>query len=70
MQITGDMTQPARAAALEKFQFDDEIAVFLLSLRSGSVGLTLTAANHLIMMERKNYLWCFWCLWCLLCCEF
>jgi SNF2 family DNA or RNA helicase len=51
VQITGDMTQQKRAKNLEKFQFDDETPVFLLSLRSGAVGLTLTAANHLILLD-------------------
>jgi len=51
VQITGEMTQKKRATNLEKFQFDDETPVFLLSLRSGAVGLTLTAANHLILLD-------------------
>ena len=51
VQITGDMTQQKRSRNLERFQFDDETAIFLLSLRSGSVGVTLTAANHLILLE-------------------
>lgn len=41
-----DMTQSKRSKNLEKFQFDDETPVFLLSIRAGAVGLTLTAANH------------------------
>jgi SNF2 family DNA or RNA helicase len=51
VQITGDMAMAKRGKNLERFQFDDETPVFLLSLRSGSVGVTLTAANHLIMLE-------------------
>lgn len=51
VQITGDMPMTKRSKNLERFQFDDETPVFLLSLRSGSVGVTLTAANHLIMLE-------------------
>ncbi len=39
------MSMDQRQAALAAFK-DGPTSVFLLSVRSGAVGLTLTAANH------------------------
>lgn len=36
---------------LEMFKKDSETTVFLLSQRTGSVGINLTAANHVFLME-------------------
>jgi SNF2 family DNA or RNA helicase len=49
--ITGDMSMHARRAACERFQKDPSIVAFLLSMRAGAVGLTLTAASNVILME-------------------
>jgi len=40
-----------RAKAIEAFQNDPPTTVFLLSVRSGAVGITLTAASIVYMME-------------------
>ena len=40
-----------RAAAIMAFQTAPPTTVFLLSVRSGAVGLNLTAANYVFMME-------------------
>lgn len=40
-----------RRRALEAFQSDPPTTVFLLSVRSGAVGITLTAAQHVFMLE-------------------
>lgn len=36
---------------LETFEKDPETTVFLLSQRTGSVGINLAAANHVFLME-------------------
>ena len=51
VQIRGNMTQKARANALEKFIKEDQKVVFALSMRSGACGLTLTAASRCYLME-------------------
>ena len=43
-----DRRQPQ---AIEAFQGDPPTTVFLLSMRSGSVGINLTAANYVFIME-------------------
>jgi superfamily II DNA or RNA helicase len=40
-----------RAAVVEKFQSDDSIPVFLISLKAGGVGLNLTAADTVIHFD-------------------
>ena len=40
-----------RTKAIERFQTDASVAVFLLSCRSGAVGINLTAASHVFLME-------------------
>ena len=39
------------AQAIDAFQNDPPTTVFLLSMRSGSVGINLTAASHVFLME-------------------
>ena len=40
-----------RAAAIAAFQADPPTTVFLLSVRSGAVGINLTAASHVFLLE-------------------
>ena len=40
-----------RAKALHDFQHDPPTTIFLLSLRSGAVGINLTQANRVFLME-------------------
>ena len=40
-----------RKKQLEQFANDDNVKVFVLTVRAGAVGITLTAANHVFMME-------------------
>merc|ERR1712013_781420 len=49
--LKGNMTLNKRKKALEQFSNDPNVTVFVLSVRSGAVGLTLTAANHVFMLE-------------------
>ncbi len=37
--------------AIDAFQRDPPTTVFLLSMRSGAVGINLTAANHVFILE-------------------
>jgi len=49
--ISGDMTMTQRAKALREFQHDPPTTVFLLSIRAGAVGINLTQANYVFIME-------------------
>ncbi|EFN56965.1 hypothetical protein CHLNCDRAFT_21780, partial [Chlorella variabilis] len=49
--ISGSMPLKQRAKAINAFQQDPPTTVFLLSMRSGSVGINLTAASHVFLME-------------------
>lgn len=37
--------------AVEAFQKDPDTTIFLLSMRSGAVGINLTAASHVFLLE-------------------
>eukprot|EP00554_Chaetoceros_debilis_P006480 CAMPEP_0194078492 /NCGR_PEP_ID=MMETSP0149-20130528/4871_1 /TAXON_ID=122233 /ORGANISM="Chaetoceros debilis, Strain MM31A-1" /LENGTH=345 /DNA_ID=CAMNT_0038759767 /DNA_START=150 /DNA_END=1187 /DNA_ORIENTATION=- len=49
--LSGDMPMSKRAKALRDFQSDPPTTIFLLSLRSGAVGINLTQANRVFLME-------------------
>ena len=49
--LSGDMTMTKRAKALNDFQKDPPTTVFLLSMRAGAVGINLTAANRVFLLE-------------------
>ena len=49
--LSGDMSMNKRKKQLDQFANDDNVKVFVLTVRSGAVGITLTAANHVFMME-------------------
>jgi SNF2 family DNA or RNA helicase len=49
--IEGHMTMQRRKKNMEMFSDDPDCSVFLLSVRAGAVGLTLTAASHVFMFE-------------------
>ena len=51
VRFDGAMTQKARAAVITEFSDSKKGFVMLLSLRAGGVGLNLTAANHVFMMD-------------------
>ena len=44
-------TLKQRARSIDDFQSDPPTTVFLLSVRSGCVGITLTAANYVFLLE-------------------
>jgi len=51
VRLDGSCKQHERADALLDFSSNPNTKVFLLSMRSGAVGLTLTAADHCFIMD-------------------
>lgn len=51
LRLDGSMAQKARAAVLTEFSTSKEGVVLLLSLRAGGVGLNLTMAKRVYMMD-------------------
>jgi len=49
--LSGAMTMQKRSKNLKQFANEGSMSVFVLTVRTGAVGLTLTAANHVFMME-------------------
>ncbi|GAA4088745.1 DEAD/DEAH box helicase [Actinomadura miaoliensis] len=50
--LHGGTSRRRRDELVRHFQEDDEPAVFLLSLKAAGTGLTLTAANHVVHVDR------------------
>lgn len=51
VRLDGSMSQKARAAVLEEFKESKRFTVLLLSLKAGGVGLNLTMAKRVFMMD-------------------
>ena len=49
--LSGDMSMKQRAKALREFQQDPPTTIFLLSMRAGAVGINLTEANRIFLLE-------------------
>jgi non-specific serine/threonine protein kinase len=47
----GSTSAPDREKAIQSFQNDDETRVFLISLKAGGVGLNLTAADYVYIVD-------------------
>jgi non-specific serine/threonine protein kinase len=47
----GSTSAPDRETAIQAFQNDDETRVFLISLKAGGVGLNLTAADYVYIVD-------------------
>ncbi|QUH01171.1 DEAD/DEAH box helicase [Saccharopolyspora erythraea] len=52
LYLHGGTPKKQRDAMVERFQSADGPAVFVLSLKAGGTGLTLTGANHVIHLDR------------------
>ncbi|WP_027344800.1 SNF2-related protein [Hamadaea tsunoensis] len=52
LYLHGGVSKPDRDAMVERFQADGGPSVFVLSLKAGGTGLTLTAANHVVHVDR------------------
>ncbi|MEU6750506.1 DEAD/DEAH box helicase [Spirillospora sp. NPDC046719] len=50
--LHGGTSKQARDDLVQHFQRDEEPAIFLLSLKAAGTGLTLTAANHVVHVDR------------------
>jgi hypothetical protein len=50
--LHGGVAKAGRDEMVERFQGDDGPSIFVLSLKAGGTGLTLTAANHVIHVDR------------------
>lgn len=51
LRLDGTMAQKARAAVLQEFQDGKGFMILLISLRAGGVGLNLTSAGRVFMMD-------------------
>ncbi|KAK9679977.1 DNA helicase rad5 [Basidiobolus ranarum] len=51
VRLDGTMSQPSREKTLSSFNSDQTITVMLASLRSAGVGLNLTAASRVFMLD-------------------
>ncbi len=49
--LTGAMKKEERQQNIDKFQNNEEILVFLLSIKAGGVGLNLTAADYVLIVD-------------------
>eukprot|EP01083_Nonionella_stella_P167007 560115_1 len=49
--LCGSMTLDKRKKQLAQFADNPEVKVFVLTVRTGAVGITLTSANHVFMLE-------------------
>ncbi|MET0136094.1 MAG: DEAD/DEAH box helicase, partial [Kibdelosporangium sp.] len=50
--LHGGVPKGQRDTMVERFQSDDGPAIFVLSLKAGGVGLNLTAASHVVHVDR------------------
>lgn len=50
--LHGGVSKPRRDAMVEAFQSDDGPPIMVLSLKAGGTGLNLTAANHVVHLDR------------------
>ncbi|GAB4494336.1 MAG: hypothetical protein OHK0019_20380 [Saprospiraceae bacterium] len=49
--LTGAVAAPERARAVERFQEDASVQAFLMTLGAGGVGLNLTAADYVFLLD-------------------
>lgn len=51
VSIIGGMDRESRVDAVRRFQQDDNVQIFVGSIHAAGVGITLTAASHVIFLE-------------------
>jgi superfamily II DNA or RNA helicase len=52
LKLDGSVPAGKRAEVVAKFQEDPEAKVIVCSIQAASIGITLTAANHVVLVER------------------
>jgi SWI/SNF-related matrix-associated actin-dependent regulator 1 of chromatin subfamily A len=52
LKIDGSVSAAQRAEAVAQFQSDPKVRVIVCSIQAASVGITLTAASHVVLTER------------------
>lgn len=62
-RLDGTMKRDDRTRAMEALKHDPACEVLLVSLKAGGVGLNLTAAQRVYLMDPYWYLSLFFCLW-------
>lgn len=50
-RLDGTMSRQVRQTEMQRFEEDDDVTVFLLSLKCAGVGLNLCRANHVFAMD-------------------
>lgn len=50
-RLDGTMTVAARERAITEFESKDDVMVLLVSLKAAALGLNLTVANHVVLMD-------------------
>ena len=51
LRLDGSLNQPQRAELLKRFDTDPSCRILLISLKAGGVGINLTVANHIFLMD-------------------
>jgi len=51
VRLDGTMTQAQRETSIQAFKTNDKINVFLISMKAGGLGLNLTEANHVYILD-------------------
>lgn len=51
VSLAGHMTGPTRGKVIDRFNTDPEVLGLVLTRRTGAVGLTLTSANYVFLLE-------------------
>lgn len=51
LRIDGSMNANERSQNIDAFQSSDKVRVFLLSVKASGVGITLTSANRVVIMD-------------------
>jgi non-specific serine/threonine protein kinase len=49
--LTGDVSQAQRKAEVDRFQNDPTVQAFFMTLKAGGVGLNLTAADYVFLLD-------------------
>jgi SNF2 family DNA or RNA helicase len=52
VKLTGDSTMEERTKAVDSFQNEPEVKVFVSTLKAGGVGITLTASSDVLFLEQ------------------